>query len=468
MAAPCSHSTTLAWQHFPFSLFSHPHSLTIAESSTKLTTETPVNRCIRLSTWLIEQLTQYQGLEPFQRLDGRILVAMDGSQFHVSENIHRSQCSTRKDDSIENNQSALCATDSSSRLRSSTISSSFKTSKSCSPHHQPAASATLILPLVCTCAPLLTPNFIPTSIGVLFNNNFIIRITVRVTVTVKEIQALRYKVVNLVWLARAIFMGMGITWLPIEAYEGLTNADFKVSYCYYLLGSVAIGLSLFIFDGHFVGGFLKKKIVISSNSFDTHITIKFGNIFDQKGVKAIAVNNFFDSIVDDDLVSKRSLHGEVIEQYWHGNSEQWQEQVYDDLSDKGYDEIQRAKGNNRRYKNGTTARACAYDEEFLFVALGETNPDDNVSHATAASLIASVREMLVKARAVCANRPLNLPLIGSGLSRVGVKNAVLVDLILTAIFEETKAHKVTDSIVLVLPAGKRAEIDLGETQRSWS
>ena len=225
---------------------------------------------------------------------------------------------------------------------------------------------------------------------------------------------------------------------------------------------------MFIIDGHCVGGFLKKKIVISSNSFDTNITIKFGNIFAQEGVKAIAVNNFFDSIVDDDLVSRRSLHGEVIQRYWNGNSVRWQAQVDDDLNDEEFDEIPRAKGNVRRYKIGTTARASAGDEEFLFVALGETNLDDNVSHATAASLIASVREMLVRARAVCANRPLNLPLIGSGLSRVGIKNAVLVDLILTAIFEETKARKVTDSIVLVLPAGKRAEIDLGETQRNWS
>ena len=42
----------------------------------------------------IEQLTQHQGLKPFLRLDGRILIALDGPQFHVSENIHCSQCST--------------------------------------------------------------------------------------------------------------------------------------------------------------------------------------------------------------------------------------------------------------------------------------------------------------------------------------------------------------------------------------
>ena len=279
---------------------------------------------------------------------------------------------------------------------------------------------------------------------------------------------MRYKFIHLIWLVRAIVMGMGLTWLPVEAYEGLTNVDVEVSYWLYLLVSVAVGLLVFVVDGHFVGGFLKSKLVISSNSFDTRIMIKFGNIFDQDGVKAIAVNNFFDSIVDDALVSRRSLHGEVIERYWRGNSAQWQKDIYDDLGDRKFENIPRENGNRRRYQIGTTARATAQDEEFLFVALGETNPDDNVANATAASLISSVRELLVRARAVCANRPLNLPLMGSGLSRVGGKNAVLVDLILTAIFEETKANKVADSIVLVLPVDKRSEIDLGETQRSWS
>ena len=45
-------------------------------------------------------------------------------------------------------------------------------------HRQLTASATLTLSLAHTCAavPLLRPKFIPTSIGVLFNNNFIIKI----------------------------------------------------------------------------------------------------------------------------------------------------------------------------------------------------------------------------------------------------------------------------------------------------
>ena len=58
--------------------------------------------------------------------------------------------------------------------------------------------------------------------------------------------------------------------------------------------------------------------------------------------------------------------------------------------------------------------------------------------------------------------------MGSGLSRVGIKNNILVDLILTAIFEETKNNKVTSEIRIVLPKEKASEINLGSLQKEWS
>ena len=35
------------------------------------------------------------GLDVFRRLDGRVLIALDGTEYHCSRNIHCSQCSTR-------------------------------------------------------------------------------------------------------------------------------------------------------------------------------------------------------------------------------------------------------------------------------------------------------------------------------------------------------------------------------------
>ena len=51
---------------------------------------------------------------------------------------------------------------------------------------------------------------------------------------------------------------------------------------------------------------------------------------------------------------------------------------------------------------------------------------------------------------------------------MGIKNNILVDLILAAIFEETKNNKVTSEIRIVLPKEKSSEINLASLQKDWS
>jgi hypothetical protein len=44
----------------------------------------------------IEQLRQIDGgLDMFRRLDGRVLIALDGTEYHCSRKIHCRHCSTR-------------------------------------------------------------------------------------------------------------------------------------------------------------------------------------------------------------------------------------------------------------------------------------------------------------------------------------------------------------------------------------
>ncbi len=59
----------------------------------------------------IEYLHHNQGLKDFHRLNGRILIALDGSQFHHSQKIQCPQCSTRKrKHGTEYSHHVLCAT----------------------------------------------------------------------------------------------------------------------------------------------------------------------------------------------------------------------------------------------------------------------------------------------------------------------------------------------------------------------
>jgi hypothetical protein len=273
------------------------------------------------------------------------------------------------------------------------------------------------------------------------------------------------------WLPamRSILIAMGLLWLPIEAYEGLSNSDVEFPFwCFFAL-SALVGIGFYFADGFYLTGFLKRRVEIKTHGFDTKISIEFGDLFAQHGWKAIATNDFFDSIVDEDLVSSKSLHGYAINTYWPTNRADWQKQVNASLlRNATFTKENRGKGNTKRYPIGTTAHATTVDQKMLFVALGRADSSNNITTASAESLICAVRGMLTKARALCSYEPLFIPLMGSGLARVGIKTSVLVDLILAAVIEETKQAKVTGAITIILPREKEGEINLQNYAWNWN
>ncbi|MDW3098839.1 MAG: DUF6430 domain-containing protein [Alphaproteobacteria bacterium] len=269
-------------------------------------------------------------------------------------------------------------------------------------------------------------------------------------------------------VTRSIFTALGLIFLCFESYEVVSDANVKLPYTVFLAVSLGAGVLLYILDGYFLNGHLKRRVEITSHGLSTKIFVEFGDLFAQSGWKAVATNDFFDSIVDEDLVSSESLHGKTINRYWSANAQNWQDQVNASIADQPYKEAPRTKGNSKRYSVGTTASASVYDQRFLFVALGNTDVNTNVTTANAENLISAVRGMLTAARARCSNQPLAIPLMGSGLARVGIKTSVLVDLILTGVMEETKASKVTSEITIVLPTDKKTDINLQNYARNWN
>lgn len=267
---------------------------------------------------------------------------------------------------------------------------------------------------------------------------------------------------------RSVFATLGMFWLIIEPIIGLTGKSIDLTYWQLFGWSAAFGIIWLIIDGIWFSGFLKHSIEIKSNGFDTRIVIKFGDIFQEEGWRAIAVNDFFDSIVDDRFVSSKSLHGILLQKYWAGNIDDWNRQVDQQLTDTPFSSEDRSEGNQKRFTLGTTAAVRKDGNKFLCVALSRTDISNQEAKASSSDLHQAVRGLLQKARSVCGDEPLSIPLMGSGLSRVGIKNNILVDLILTAIFEETKNNKVTSEIRIVLPKDKASEINLASLQKDWS
>lgn len=213
----------------------------------------------------------------------------------------------------------------------------------------------------------------------------------------------------------------------------------------------------------------KLKITKKINANRTKLTIMFGDLFTQTGWKVIGVNEYFDNKVDNSHVAEKSLHGQVLSNYWKNNEEQWYREVIEQANKQNIalPSVNRKSGKNIKFPIGTVIPIQQANNRFLFVSLSHTNINSLEAYSSIESLFISVQKVYQSARSVCASEPLNIPLLGAGLSRTGLSVYVIIDIIILLAIEETKKRGITQEINIIIPKHLHNEIDLDVIEKSW-
>lgn len=158
------------------------------------------------------------------------------------------------------------------------------------------------------------------------------------------------------------------------------------------------------------------------------VDIKVGNIFDEPGFKAISFNEFFDTIVDDRIISKASLNGIFINEQVGDNLSTLDEHIdHYDFDDEAVVEkdVARSAGRTTRYKLGTI---CVYGE-FLLTALTKFDKHDNAS-LTMPEYLGFLIAFWDQVNRVYAQRSVSAAIFGSGITRIkGHSNIAEEDLL---------------------------------------
>ena len=273
---------------------------------------------------------------------------------------------------------------------------------------------------------------------------------------------------NWTLLIRSIVSVLGLIFLFLESFEVLSNKDVELPYVYFLISTLSLSFIIFLIVGFLISGFLKRKIVIEIHGIETKINIKFGDIFSEHGWRAIAVGDFLDHEVDENLVSSSSLHGQALCKYWKGNIDDWRRQIDSSMGKRQHSEESRnGVGQTRRYEIGAVASAISGKEKFLFLVLGITNTTNNVTTSNLANLVKGIQHLLVEARKKCSGEPLVVPMLGTGLARVGLKSSATIDLIISLVMEESRQGKITDEISIIIPNSKSDKINLKNHETNW-
>lgn len=209
-----------------------------------------------------------------------------------------------------------------------------------------------------------------------------------------------------------------------------------------------------------------SNISIRVANCNTTIEVIFGDLFKQKGIKAIAVSEFFDSKIGKP-VSDMSLHGMFIKRCLGGHSETFDMQVAEQLKDTESTEIEKVEGKTRRYRIGATALLKINEDCYILFALTHADPKTLKTSSDVELMWHALHKLWQRARNECGGHPLNLPLVGGGLSGLGLPTGDLLNLLMLSAITETKASEITQTIRIVLHRSRFEDIDLRDVKQQW-
>lgn len=200
---------------------------------------------------------------------------------------------------------------------------------------------------------------------------------------------------------------------------------------------------------------------------NTSIEILFGDIFVQDGLRAVGVTEFFETELGTP-VSDKSLHGAFLKRHFSGYRESIDNQLAAELRDQEPTEIaDKACGKKLCYSIGTTALILANEERYILFALSKTNHENCKAYSDVELMWRSLHRLWQRARIECGGHPLNLPLVGSGLSGMNLPTRDLLNLLILSAITESKAHEITQVIRIVLRRDRFEDIDLREVKEHW-
>jgi hypothetical protein len=157
-----------------------------------------------------------------------------------------------------------------------------------------------------------------------------------------------------------------------------------------------------------------KKVDI--NVEGSEVTIKVGDIFLEPGLKVIAFNEYFDTIVDNKLIAENSLNGIFIQKHLSDTISELDHHIDNYSFDKS--EIlnknkERRIGKNLRYQIGTI---CVY-KDFLLAAFTKFDTD-NKAVLTMPEYLEFLINFWDKVNNVYGQQSVSTPVFGSGITRI--------------------------------------------------
>ena len=211
---------------------------------------------------------------------------------------------------------------------------------------------------------------------------------------------------------------------------------------------VVVLIALFCFLWWKANNTTSVRLKINSTS----IVVKFGDILQQSDtLKVIPFNEYFDTIMDDEVISLDSLHGQYIQKYSGVSAEELRRLIDSDRNLKKHIAVvdtKRAVGSQVAYELGTVYK----HNDYLLVAFSKFDKN-NCAYLNNKQLWNCLINMWENLDIIHNGHSISLPLLGTGITRLrgmNLSEQQLLELLLVSLrFSGVKFNwNVTISIVV--------------------
>lgn len=179
------------------------------------------------------------------------------------------------------------------------------------------------------------------------------------------------------------------------------------------IGIVFVAILMFCYL--FIWIYANKLTKIELNIEGSTVHIITGDIFAQDGLKVIPFNEYFDTQVDDRIISKKSLNGQYIEKKFPDTVE-LNKLIKEDkdlnIDENVIDKSVNREGNTVQYKLGSSLRI----EDYVLTAFTRFN-DKNMAQLSMYEYLNFLLYFWNEINRVHAQTPVYVPIFGSGITR---------------------------------------------------
>lgn len=192
--------------------------------------------------------------------------------------------------------------------------------------------------------------------------------------------------------------------------------------------------------------------------------IFFGDLFESKEIIVIPVNEYFDTTVDEKIISSYTIHGKFVQKFFGGNEAELKKQIKKELTKYAPLETNsgRLHGNKKKYPIGTVCEVKNGNKIFYLLALTrfKTNHRAEVKNSEYLRVLCDLFSYVEQNSQ---GKNVSIPLIGAGHSGVILSKQKLLEFLLFSIALKDDLTLI-NGVNIVLHESIKKDIDLSSTE----